>query len=89
MQDIQVEYKLIVGSAIAEYIYQNGNNRVGFDGYECEMKDLVEGGILDATKVVKVSLINAASVAMMLLTTDSLVIFEHEPIINPLHAKNP
>ena len=72
----------IIGTSIAEYIYQNDNMRIGFDGYMCEMKDLVSEGIVDAAKVIRVSLINAVSVATMLLTTESVLAFERDPPVN-------
>lgn len=68
-----------VGSRIAELVYRNANPNFGFDAYRCEMKDLVKEGIVDATKVVRTSLTNAASVASMLLTTESVVAFDREP----------
>jgi len=46
------------------------------------MKDLIKEGIIDASKVIKTSLINATSIATALLTTESVIYFEKEPIIS-------
>ncbi len=56
---------------VATVADQTGN--FGFDAGRCEMADLMEAGILDPTKVVRVALINAASVATMLLTTECAI----------------
>ncbi|MDD5566745.1 MAG: chaperonin GroEL [Patescibacteria group bacterium] len=47
----------------------NGGYNAGLDKYE----DLVEAGILDPTKVTRSALQNAASIAAMILTTETLV----------------
>ena len=55
------------------------------DGYDANAEkycDLVAAGIVDPAKVVRTSLTNAASVACLLLTTESLVVdipVEEEP----------
>ena len=45
----------------------------GFDAVTGEWVDLVKTGILDPTKVVRLALQNAASIAGLMLTTDTLV----------------
>ena len=45
----------------------------GFDAYKEEYVDMIEAGILDATKVTRSALQNANSVASTLLTTESVV----------------
>jgi chaperonin GroEL len=47
--------------------------RTGYDLTRDEFCDMVKEGILDATKVVRVALENAVSVAILLLTSDTLV----------------
>jgi chaperonin GroEL len=49
------------------------NPRMGYDLTRDEFCDMVKEGIVDATKVVRVALENAASVAILLLTSDTLV----------------
>jgi chaperonin GroEL len=56
---------------VANVAAQSGN--FGFDAGKCEMSDLMVAGILDPTKVVRVALQNAASVATMLLTTECAI----------------
>jgi chaperonin GroEL len=45
----------------------------GFDAETNEYVDLMQAGIIDPTKVERVALQNAASIASLLLTTDVLV----------------
>ena len=45
----------------------------GFDAAKDEYCDMIERGIIDPTKVTRSALQNAASVAGMVLTTESLV----------------
>ena len=44
---------------------------VGFDAAACRYVDLVDAGIIDPTKVVRVALENAVSVASVLLLTEA------------------
>jgi len=46
---------------------------VGYDANEGTIKDLVKAGIIDPTKVTRMALQNAASIAALLLTTETLV----------------
>ena len=48
-----------------------GNGNYGFDAARGEYVDLVEAGIIDPTKVVRVALENAVSVARVLLFTEA------------------
>jgi chaperonin GroEL len=45
----------------------------GFDALACEWVDMIKTGIIDPTKVVRFALQNAASIAGLMLTTDTLV----------------
>jgi chaperonin GroEL len=45
----------------------------GFDAQSGEFKDMVATGIIDPTKVVRVALQHAASVAGLLVTTEAMV----------------
>jgi chaperonin GroEL len=56
-----------------------GKGNFGFNAETCEYGDLVEQGIIDPTKVVRVALQNAASVAGLLLTTEAMVTELPEP----------
>jgi len=60
------------GSVVVELVKEaKGAN--GFNAATGEYEDLVKAGIIDPAKVVKTALVNAASVAGLLLTTDTLV----------------
>ncbi len=61
------------GSVIIEKIITSGKVNYGFDAYNETYTDMLEAGIVDPTKVTRSALENAASVASMVLTTESLV----------------
>ena len=46
---------------------------VGFNAENLEYTDMVEAGIIDPTKVVRIALQNAASIASLLITTEALI----------------
>ena len=52
---------------------------LGFDAYEEKYVDMIKAGIVDPTKVTRCALQNAASVASMVLTTESLVAEKKDP----------
>ena len=52
---------------------KNANKNEGFDAAKGEIVDMLEAGIIDPTKVERLALQNAASVAGLLLTTECLV----------------
>ena len=61
------------GSVIVENVKREDKKDFGFDAAKGEYVDMIEKGILDPTKVTRSALQNAASVAAMVLTTESLV----------------
>ncbi|MDL2289285.1 chaperonin GroEL [Clostridia bacterium OttesenSCG-928-F22] len=76
------------GSVIVEKIKSVNKPGYGFDALRQEYGDMVEKGITDPTKVTRSALQNAASVAAMLLTTESLVTDIPEPPA-PMAAPSP
>ncbi len=66
------------GSVIIDKIMSTGKVNYGFDAQKEEYVDMVAAGIVDPTKVTRSALENAASVAAMVLTTESLVVDEPE-----------
>jgi chaperonin GroEL len=56
-----------------------GTGNLGFDAARCAYVDLVEAGIIDPTKVVRIALENAASVASLLLLTEATMTDVPEP----------
>ncbi len=61
------------GSVIAERVKNSKEPNFGFDAAKGEFCDMVAKGIIDPTKVTRSALQNAASIAAMVLTTESLV----------------
>ena len=61
------------GSVIINNIVASGKTGYGFDFAKETYVDMAQAGILDPTKVTRSALENAASVASMVLTTESLV----------------
>ncbi len=63
----------VEGSVIIDSIRRNGDIGYGYDAYNETYGDMIKCGIVDPTKVTRSALQNAASVASMVLTTESLV----------------
>jgi len=57
---------------------RSGKGNYGFDASRCEYVDLVEVGIIDPTKVVRIGLENAVSVASVLLLAEATLTEEPE-----------
>ena len=74
-------------SIIIEKIKESNKINYGFDAYSEKYVDMLEAGIVDPTKVTRSALQNAASIASMILTTESLVADEKEE--NPPAMPNP
>ncbi len=68
------------GSVIIDKIIESGKINYGFDAYKEIYCDMLEAGIVDPTKVTRSALENAASVAAMVLTTESLIADKPEDI---------
>ncbi|MCS7302374.1 MAG: chaperonin GroEL [Bacteroidota bacterium] len=58
---------------------KEGTGAFGFNAYTEQYEDLLEAGVIDPTKVARVALENAASVASLLLTTEATVVEKPEP----------
>lgn len=59
-------------AVLVREIRQKGGN-YGFNAQTMKIEDLVESGVIDPAKVTKNALINAASIAGLMLTTEALV----------------
>jgi chaperonin GroEL len=68
-----VENAGLEGSVIVEKVKAEKVVTRGFDAETLEYVDMIEAGIIDPTKVERVALQNAASVASLLLTTEALI----------------
>jgi len=60
------------GSIVVNKV-KEGKGAFGWNAASAEYEDLVEAGVIDPTKVVRIALQNAASVASLMLTTEALV----------------
>ena len=60
---------------------------MGFDAATGSYADLVAGGIIDPTKVVRIALANAVSVAGTLLLTEATLTEVEEPRAEPAHPE--
>ena len=66
------------GSVIVDKV-KNSATGIGFDVLKAQYIDMIGNGIVDPTKVTRSALQNAASVAAMVLTTESVVADKPEP----------
>ena len=60
------------GSVVTEKV-RNEKGAFGFDAAQDEYTDMIKAGIIDPTKVVRLALQNAASVASLMITTEAIV----------------
>jgi chaperonin GroEL len=65
------------GSVIVQTAKGKSKN-TGFDANDCKFVDMYEAGIIDPTKVTRIALQNAASIASLLITTEAMVTEEPE-----------
>jgi chaperonin GroEL len=61
------------GSVVVEKVKEAKQQDMGFNALTEKYEDMIKGGILDPTKVVRIALQNAASIAGLMLTTEGLV----------------
>jgi len=78
----------IEGAVIIDKV-KNSDKNIGFDAYHEEYVDMFAAGIVDPAKVTRSALENAASVASMVLTTESVVADKKEPVAPAAPAANP
>ena len=60
-------------SIIVEKVKESADINFGFDAYKEEYTDMLKAGIIDPTKVTRWALLNAASVAGLMLTTEVMI----------------
>ena len=65
------------GSVVTEKV-KNEKGAFGFDAAQDEYTDMIKAGIIDPTKVVRLALQNASSVASLMITTEALVVDKPE-----------
>ncbi|HEX8453212.1 MAG TPA: chaperonin GroEL [Longimicrobium sp.] len=69
----------VEGSIVVAKVRDNESNSYGYNARTDEYEDLVQAGVIDPTKVTRTALQNAASIAGLLLTTESVVVERPEP----------
>jgi len=78
----------VEGSVIVEKVKEAAKN-VGFNATTDKIEDLINAGVVDPTKVVRIALENAASIAGLLLTTEATVTEKPEKEKAPSHQPSP
>jgi chaperonin GroEL len=59
---------------VVDKLLEESNKTKGFDASKGVYVDMFQAGIIDPTKVVRTSLVDAAGVASLMLTTDAMVV---------------
>jgi len=75
------------GAVVLEKVRQSSDANFGFNAETEKYEDLVAAGVIDPTKVTRIALQNASSIAALLLTTEALVSEIKED--NKAHAMPP
>jgi chaperonin GroEL len=61
------------GAIVLGKVSESKDNNFGYNALTGEYEDLVSAGVLDPPKVVRTALINAGSIAALMLTTEALI----------------
>jgi chaperonin GroEL len=86
---IQYPIRMIVHNAgqeasiVVGKLLEQKSNTYGYDAQTEKFVDFIEAGIVDPTKVVRVALQNAASVAALMITTEAMITDRPEKKISP------
>ena len=67
------------GGVIVNKVQELPNPTEGLNAATGVYEDLVKAGVIDATKVTRSALMNAASIAALFLTTEAVIVDKHEP----------
>jgi chaperonin GroEL len=81
-----VENAGIEGSIVVQKV-KEGKDDFGYNAFTDKYENLYESGVIDPTKVARIALENAASIAGMFLTTECVVVEKKED--NPMPPMNP
>jgi chaperonin GroEL len=57
---------------------ESEDKQLGFNAYTMEYVNLIESGVIDPTKVVRTALIDASSIASLMITTESAIVDEEK-----------
>jgi chaperonin GroEL len=69
----------VEGSIVVAKVRENQSASFGYNARTDVYEDLVQAGVIDPTKVTRTALQNAASIAGLLLTTETVVVEKPEP----------
>jgi chaperonin GroEL len=72
------------GSVVAGKLLEKGDANYGFDAQTGQFTDMIKSGIIDPTKVVRLALQGAASVAALLITTEVMVAERADKSYSPM-----
>lgn len=61
------------GAVVVGKLHDSTSSSFGFNAQKMEYVDMFEAGIIDPTKVVRTALLDAASVASLIITTESII----------------
>jgi len=62
------------GSTVVEHLMDLNDESIGYDAVHHEYVSMVQAGIVDPTKVVRIALEDAASVAALMTTTEAMIV---------------
>ena len=62
------------GSIVANKVKESKESAFGFNAATGAYEDLVKAGVIDPTKVTRTALVNAASVAALMFTTEATIV---------------
>ena len=61
------------GIVVVEKVKENSNKNFGFNALTEKYEDMVQAGVIDPTKVSRIALQNAVSIASLLITTEAMI----------------
>ena len=67
------------GAVVVGKIHESKDPNYGYNAATNQYEDLVKAGVIDPTKVTRTALLNAASIAGLMLTTEAMVSEIPEP----------
>lgn len=77
------------GSTVVEHLLDLNDETIGYDAVHHEYVNMVQAGIVDPTKVVRIALEDAASVAALMTTTEAMIVELPEEKKEKMPAGNP
>ena len=72
------------GSVVVENLLNQKDCKIGYNAYDNSYQNMEQAGILDPTKVVRTALVDAASIASLMITTETAIVdTEKAPPMGP------